>query len=186
LFSCFLASRGLDVTAVDLNEKLVERGNLIGTRTGWPLRNLVMDMRRPRLSGRFDHVTSLRVFHHLPFAGRIQVSRQLSELLVPQGTFSLTFDYLNPAPAAQISSRAAVHAQFVRASGLTLRGNQQFHDTGDRYLLHPAYHPDAEKRAWWRAISVDARSGADVAASRARRHPADGRYTLGALFMLNG
>lgn len=169
LFSCFLASHGVDVTAIDLNETLVERGKLIANRTGWPLRNLVMDMRQPRLDGLFDHVTSVCVFEHLPLAGRIRVSRELSHLLLQQGTFSLTFDYLNPAPAAMISSRAAVHAQFVRPSGLTVRGNQHFQDTGERYLLHPAYHPDAEKRGW--------RNSAAGAT--------DGRYTFGALFMVN-
>ena len=172
LFSCFLASRGVDVTAVDLNDQLVERGDAIARRTGWPLRNLAMDMRRPRLSGPFDHATSVCVLEHLPVSGRIQVGRGIGELLVPGGTFSLTFDYLNPAPTAKISSPAAVHAQFARASGLDLRGNERFHDTGERYLLHPAYHPDSVERGW-------ARSGPPHAAG-------DGRYTFGALFMQNG
>jgi len=155
LFSCFLASRGVDVTAIDLNEELVEHGNLIAARTGWPLRNLVMDIRRPRLNGQFDHAASVCVFEHLPLVGRIKAGRELGEVLVPGGTFSLTFDYLNPAPTARISSPAAVHAQFARGSGLDVRGNPEFHDTGERYLLHPAYDPGAEA----------------------------GRYTFGALFM---
>lgn len=171
LFSCFLASRGVEVTAVDLNEELVERGNLIAARTGWPLRNLVMDMRRPQLSGPFDHAASVCVFEHLPLTGRLQASRELGDLLTTEGTFSLTFDYLNPAPTAMISSPAAVHAQFVGASGLSVRGNQRFHDTGERYLLHPAYHPDAVERGWRRS------GGAE---------PAAGRYTFGALFMQKG
>lgn len=155
LFSCFLASRGVEVTAIDLNEKLVEHGNHIAARTGWPLRNLVMDISRPQLGERFDHAASVCVFEHLPLVGRIKAGRELGELLVPGGTFSLTFDYVNPGPTAMISSPAAVHAQFVRASGLDLRGNQKFHDEGERYLLHPAYDPAAE----------------------------DGRYTFGAVFM---
>jgi hypothetical protein len=162
----------VEVTAVDLNEDLVQQGNLIAARTGWPLRNLAMDMRRPNLSGPFDHATSVCVFEHLPLTGRIQASRKLGELLTAGGTFSLTFDYVNPAPTAMITSPAAVHAQFARASGLEVRGNQQFHDTGERYLLHPAYHPEAGKRGWW---------GGGVAATAGEK--GDGRYTFGALFM---
>lgn len=167
LFSCFLASRGVEVTAIDSNAEVVERGNLIAARTGWPLRNLAMDMRRPQLDERFDHATSVCVFEHLPIVGRVKASRELSRLLTPEGTFTLTFDYVNPSPTAMISSPAAVHAQFVSASGLTVRGNQQFHDTGERYLLHPAFHPDAATRGW------------------GRRPEGDGRYTFGALFMEN-
>ena len=186
LFSCFLASHGVEVTAVDLNEELVQRGNLIATRTGWPLRNLVMDMRTPQLSGGFDHVTSVCVFEHLPVSGRVQVSRAITDLLAPRGTFSLTFDYLNPAPTALISSPAAVHAQFVRASGLTLRGNQRFHDTGERYLLHPNYHPDSRGRGWPGDGGDGAPAGPQARATGARSGHAEGRYTFGALFMQNG
>jgi hypothetical protein len=168
LFSCFLASRGIEVTAIDLNAELVDHGNLIASRTGWPLHNLVMDMRRPELGGCFDHIVSVCVFEHLPMAGRIQVSRRLSDLLASQGTFSLTFDYVNPAPTARISSPAAVHAQFVLPSGLRMRGNERFHDAGERHLLHPSYHPDARRRGWRVGRCEDT---------------ADGRYTFGALFM---
>jgi hypothetical protein len=137
LFACYVASLGVEVTAIDLNEELVKQGSLIAERTGWPLSNLAIDMQEPHVSGPFDHATSVCVFEHLPLSGRVQVSRGVPELLVPGGSFSVTFDYLNPAPTAMISSPAAVHAQFARASGLGLRGNQRFHDTGERYLLHP-------------------------------------------------
>jgi hypothetical protein len=127
-----------------------------------------MDMRSPELSGRFDHIVSVCVFEHLPMAGRIQVSRRLRDLLTGQGTFSLTFDYLNPEPTPQINSPAAVHAQFVLPSGLRMRGNERFHDAGERYLLHLAYHPDAGRRGWRTGGGDDT---------------VDGRYTFGALFM---
>jgi 2-polyprenyl-3-methyl-5-hydroxy-6-metoxy-1,4-benzoquinol methylase len=146
LFSCLLASRGIEVTSVDLNQDVVDRGDVIAAETGWPMRSLVMDMRRLSFDERFDHAASVCVFEHLPLTGRVQASRELAEVLNPGGTFSLTFDYVNPSPTAKISSPAAVHAQFVQPSGLRVRGNAEFHDTGERYLLHPAYHPDAEER----------------------------------------
>jgi 2-polyprenyl-3-methyl-5-hydroxy-6-metoxy-1,4-benzoquinol methylase len=182
LFSCFMASQGLEVTAIDLNPELVERGNLIARRMGWPLRNLVMDMRRPDLAGSFDHATSVCVFEHLPMSGRIQASRTITQLLRVGATFSVTFDYQNPSPAAMISSPAAVHGQFALASGLTVRGNKPFHDNGERYLLHPSYHPDAAARGWPTGES-EPTAGRHSNERSTQARAANGRYTFGAFFL---
>src|SRR5947209_18097797 len=61
LFSCYAASRGLTVTAVDLSEELVANGERIATQTGWKLRNVQMDMADLDLDGPFEHVTSVCV-----------------------------------------------------------------------------------------------------------------------------
>jgi hypothetical protein len=172
LFSCYLASQGVEVTTLDLNKRLVAHGHRIAEATGWPLRNLVMDMARPRLDGPFDHITSVCVYEHLPVSGRVQASQALGSLLTSGGTFSATFDYMNPAPEAMISSPEAVREQFTLPSGFDVRGNERFHDTGQRYLLHPAYHPAAASHGW----KLEPGDAAPAA-------PADGRYTFGALFL---
>ncbi len=143
LFSCYMAARGLDVVTVDLNEELVAHGEALAAETGWSLRNVCMDMRdldEAKLGGHFDHITSVCVFEHIPLAGRIDVTRRIERLLEDGGSFSITFDYLNPSPLARIGSPADVQEQFVAPSGLRVRGNGEFHDTGQRYLLHPGEH----------------------------------------------
>ena len=141
LFSCYMAARGLDVVTVDLNEKLVANGDLLAAETGWSLRNVRMDMREldeAELGGRFDHVTSVCVFEHIPLAGRLEVNGRIRNLLKHRGTLSITFDYLNPAPLAQIGAPSDVEEQFMEPSGLQVRGNRAFHDNGLRYLGHPS------------------------------------------------
>src|SRR6266480_3833403 len=148
LFSLYMASRGLDVVALDLKDELVANGNDVAAATGWRLRNLQMDIRDVDLSERFDHVTSVCVFEHLPVSGRIRTNTQIRDLLREGGSFSMTFDYLNPSRLARIDSPADVEEQFVRPSGLRVRGNREFVDNGERYLLHPVHHPVAATTNW--------------------------------------
>jgi hypothetical protein len=141
LFSCYMAARGLEVVTVDLQDELITNADTLAAETGWSLRNLHMDMRDlhdAELGGRFDHITSICVFEHIPLAGRIEVGRRIHDLLAPGGSFSITFDYVNPAPLAQIGSPADVEEQFIASSGLEVRGNREFHDNGLRYLRHPS------------------------------------------------
>ena len=137
LFSFWAASRGLDVVTIDLNRDLVAHADAVAAATGWSLRNLAMDIRAVSFDEPFDHVTSVCVFEHIPVGDRVEISAKLRELLRDGGSLSLTFDYLNPAPAAQIGSPADVEAQFVTPSGLSVRGNPEFVDNGLRYLRHP-------------------------------------------------
>jgi 2-polyprenyl-3-methyl-5-hydroxy-6-metoxy-1,4-benzoquinol methylase len=144
LFSCYVASLGLEVVTVDLDRQLVANADRLAGATGWNMRNVEMDMRALRgsvLGAPFDHITSVCVFEHLPVAGRIEVTERIGELLVEGGSFSITFDYLNPSRMARIRSPHDVEEQFVAPSGLQVRGNRGFHDNGLRYLLHPFHHP---------------------------------------------
>lgn len=179
LFSYLLAARGLDVTAVDRSTHLVENANQVARRTGWRLRNRVMEIEALDLSEPFDHITSVCVFEHLPVSARVEVSSEIGRLLKPGGSFSLTFDYLNPSRLARISSPAAVAHQFVEPSGLNVRGNQQFLDAGERQLLHPFGHPRAWRAGWKRECL---RQGLFARRDALRLRLAND-YTFGALFL---
>jgi 2-polyprenyl-3-methyl-5-hydroxy-6-metoxy-1,4-benzoquinol methylase len=179
LFSCYLASRGLDVVTVDLDRRLVSHGDEIAAATGWTLRNLCMDMASLELEETFDHVTSVCVYEHIPVSGRASVSGRVRELLRPGGSFSVTFDYLNPSRLARISSPEALRRQIVEPSGLRVRGNRDFVDTGQRYLLHPCHHGAAPQHGWQELMvasgQLDARQAAETRG--------ENEYTFGALFL---
>ncbi len=140
LFSYLLASRGLEVTTVDLQEDLVENANLVARARGWNLKNYVMDMRRLNFDSSFDHITSVCVYEHIPMYDRVRINGRIRDLLRPGGRFSITFDYRNPSRFAAINTPQDVHNQFILPSGLKVRGNPVFMDTGDSYLLNPFYY----------------------------------------------
>jgi 2-polyprenyl-3-methyl-5-hydroxy-6-metoxy-1,4-benzoquinol methylase len=141
LFSYYLASKGLDVTTIDLQEQLVKNANQVAQQTGWKLENYVMDMTKLDFDFRFDHITSICVYEHIPMYARVAINRSIEKLLLPHGRFSITFDYRNPSRFARINTPNDVYEQFVKPSGLVVRENQSFLDSGHSYLLHPFYHP---------------------------------------------
>lgn len=141
LFSYFLASRGCEVVTIDVKKSLVENADKVAAEMNWNLVNSVMDINDLEFDKTFDHITSICVFEHIPINERITVNRRIKELLKEGGFFSITFDYLNPSKLAQINSPGDVTDQFLRPSGLKLRGNREFQDNLKRYLLHPFYSP---------------------------------------------
>lgn len=122
------------------------------------------------------------MFEHLPWSGRIEVSKRIGELLVESGSFSITFDYLNPSRLARIGSPADVERQFVSPAGLRVRGNREFHDNGLRYLLHPFHHPCAQAEGWQR-LAIEREQ---FEPARAGEVSSDAEYTFGALFQERG
>jgi SAM-dependent methyltransferase len=90
----------------------------------------------------FDHITSICVYEHIPVYDRVEINKSIKKLLMPGGRFSITFDFRNPSRLAMINTPGDVYEQFVRPSGLYLRENQNFVDTGICYLLHPVFHPN--------------------------------------------
>lgn len=146
LFSYYLASQGLEVTTVDLQESLVSNANQVALRTGWNLSNYARDMRTMAFNQQFDHITSICVYEHIPMFARVEINKHIKRLLVTGGRFSITFDYRNPSRFAHISTPEDVIAQFVDPSGLHIRGNERLYDTGTSYLLHPFYDPKTDWR----------------------------------------
>jgi hypothetical protein len=134
LFSYYLASKGLDVTTVDLQEDLVENANQVAEHMGWKLTNHVMDMRNMEFSSQFDHITSICVYEHIPMYERVEINSTIAKLLTTGGRFSITFDYRNPCRFARIGTPRDVADQFVKPSGLKLRGNHTFQDTVEMCL----------------------------------------------------
>lgn len=177
LFSYYLASKGLDVTTVDLQKNLVENANRVAQQMGWKLTNHVMNMSNLAFSSQFDHITSICVYEHIPMHERVEINRTIANLLTPGGRFSITFDYKNPSRSVRIDTPLDVCAQFVKSSGLSLRGNQVFLDTGKRYLLHPFYHP----RTPWK-IKLGAVGHGYFKPWEILKSKRDNDYTFGALF----
>ncbi len=178
LFSYYLASKGLDVTTVDLQEELVDNADVVAERMGWDLTNYAMDMRELDFEERFDHITSICVYEHIPMYDRVEINTRVRDLLGPGGRFSITFDYRNPSRFASIDTPADVEAQFVRPSGLDVRGNREFVDTGESYLLNPFFHPDVPRA--YRTECV--RQGHFKPWERLRTKKAND-YTFAALFL---
>ncbi len=139
LFSYYLASKGLDVTTIDLQEDLVDNANHVAGSMGWELKNCVKDMRRLDFETEFDHITSVSVYVLMPAHERIQINRTLKDLLSDGGTFSVTFDYRNPYEPYRIASSNDLYEQFITPSGLAVRGNENFYDNHQDFLLHPFY-----------------------------------------------
>ena len=152
LFSYYLASKGIKVTAIDLQKELVDNANHVAKQMNWNLENRVMDMRALDFNSTFHHITSICVFEHIPMYDRVIINEKIRNLLTKDGKFSITFDYRNPSKFAQINSPRDVYEQFVRPSGLKIRGNKEFADNGKNYLLHPFY---SKKRLWnYKRISI--------------------------------
>jgi 2-polyprenyl-3-methyl-5-hydroxy-6-metoxy-1,4-benzoquinol methylase len=139
LFSYYMASKGLHVTTVDLQQHLVDNGNLSAEIMDWNLRNYAMDMRELDFDFEFDHITSVCVFEHIPMFDRVEINKKIKAILKPGGHFSITFDYRNPSRLARINTAQDVQEQFIIPSGLAIRGNSKFHDDPKNYLLTPFF-----------------------------------------------
>ena len=178
LFSFYMASKGLKVTTVDLQEHLVENANHVARQMGWDMSNYTMDMRKLSLDYTFDHITSICVFEHIPLFDRVQINETMKAYLTGGGNFSITFDYRNPAIQAQINTPDDVYNQFVKTSGLALRGNNPFFDNGKHYLCLPKCN---EIEIWISRI-MRRIFRQDFYSFRLNGKPT---YTFGALFMEN-
>lgn len=181
LFSYYLASKGLDVVAIDLQKYLVDNANLVASEMGWKLRNYVMDMRNIKFSIKFDHIISICVFEHIPLIDRVIINKKIKNLLIEGGKFSLTFDYKNPDKCVKINSPKDVYEQFVKPSGLKIRTNEFFFDNGINYLLHPFY---SKRRIFWQYKKYCVISG-HFSLLEFFKTKNENDYTFGALFLEN-
>jgi len=183
LFSCYLASRGHEVVAIDLDQGLCDAANATGERMKWRLSGQRMDMQELVFpDAYFEHVFSICVFEHLPVSGRMACNRHVSRVLKPGGTVAFTFDYANPQSFGRLDTPDDVESQFVLPSGLSVRGNRRFADTEKRYLAPPQLF--GFNRLTRLAARLHARLRRTVRLGGGLA--GDGSYTIGALFMESG
>ena len=180
LFSCYLAARGHEVHAIDLQEGLCRQANETATIMNWRLTAQCSDMTRLAFSdASFDHVFSVCVLEHLPVAGRVRCGGQVARVLRPGGTASYTFDYRDPQAFGRLDTPEDVDRQLVAGSNLTVRGNRRFVDAGERYLTPPQCF------GLGRFTRTAAQAHALLTGSVARRRILRGdiSYTFGAIFL---
>jgi 2-polyprenyl-3-methyl-5-hydroxy-6-metoxy-1,4-benzoquinol methylase len=149
LFSCYLASLGLEVHSIDMNKALVSNGNKIAKAMQWKMTSYVMDMRKLDFADEyFDHAYSICVFEHLNHETKKAALSEIARCLKPNGTLSITFDYRNPAPMIagsgpdkseenQIKNNDDIRRNFLSTGNFDLIGNQDFYDNQKSYLAHP-------------------------------------------------
>src|SRR5690606_17676105 len=99
LFSCYLASKGVEVHSIDINPQLIDTANKIGKKMGWGMHAYAMDAQALKFDeGFFDHAFSICVFEHLDFYIKQRALVEFHRTLKPGGHVGITFDYNNPAP----------------------------------------------------------------------------------------
>jgi SAM-dependent methyltransferase len=140
LLSCYLADRGCDVTAIDLDPDLVAHASHLAEVMDWRMQAIQADMADLDLPPEtFDHIFSVCVLEHLPWRRRARAAGLWARLLKPEGSVGLTFDYRCPHADTRLDAPDDLSAQLIAPSGLRVRGNREFVDNGLRYLESPYY-----------------------------------------------
>jgi SAM-dependent methyltransferase len=144
----YLASKGHEVTSLDIDENLVQETNRAATRARLPVRALTTNLveRDPDAEslgapGGFDRAYCLCVIEHIVPPGQHRVAERMAKLVRPGGQLAITFDYgENARSEAPVRTPADVEA-LRRAIGLPLLGNKGFEDDGRRYPISRT-HPE--------------------------------------------
>ncbi len=152
LFTCFLASLGIEVHSIDINEKLVLIGNKIAKKMRWNMSSYPMNMENLDFENEyFDNAYSICVFEHLKYETKQSALSEINRCLKPNGILSITFDYRNPAPSIagfgpdtskenQLKTKEDIKRNFLSSECFELVGNQDFYDNGKSYLVHPQFN----------------------------------------------
>ena len=88
---------------------------------------------------------------HLTFELKQASLQEIARCLKPGGILSITFDYLNPAPWIMgkgpdtsainaMKTEEDIRRNFLDTECFELLGNVDFHDNGQRYLVHPEFN----------------------------------------------
>ena len=151
LFSCYLASLGIEVHSIDLNERIIANGNALAKAMNWNMHSYLMNMGHLDFPDSFfDHAYSICVFEHLDHKTKMSSLEEIARCLKPGGVLSITFDYRNPAPNVygygpdireenQLKTKDDIKRAFLSTEHFELLRNQEFHDNGQSYLVHPKF-----------------------------------------------
>jgi ubiquinone/menaquinone biosynthesis C-methylase UbiE len=152
LFTCYLASLGVEVHSIDINATFVSNGNKIAKKTGWIMFSYEMNMEKLDFEDEyFDNAYSICVFEHLNYDIKQSALSEINRCLKPNGILSITFDYRNPAPSIagfgpdtskknRLSTVEDIKRNFLKNGYFELLGNQDFYDNGKSYLVHPKFN----------------------------------------------
>lgn len=142
LFSFYLASKGINVIAVDKNPIIVNEANRIAKELDLPYVAIEQDAEDyiDNCKIQFDAITSICVFEHIEINKRMRIMKKLDKILKSSGEIALTFDYRNPSRFVGINTPDDVKNQFGCNHNLIFYGNQSFFDNHKNYLVHGFYH----------------------------------------------
>jgi len=134
LFSYYLASKGVAVTAIDVEEKAISIGDEATQKMRWHnLVNSKMDMRDLRFTSEmFDYVFSLDVLSLVNPTDREKTLKEVYRVLKPNGVFAATSSYQNPNKKRYVDEKSLKRLAY--AGGFKL---DEIIDNGKRYLVHP-------------------------------------------------
>lgn len=137
LFSFYLASKGIQVVALDLNRRIVEEANRIASIMGIDYTAVCFDAEEyvQQTDEKFDCITSICVFEHIEIKKRKRIIGQLHKCLKENGKLAFTFDYKNPLGSVGINNVNDIEDQFLCNDNLCLVGNQKFYDNDINYLI---------------------------------------------------
>ena len=129
LFSFFLASKGIEVVAIDKNELLVDEANRIAKAKKLNYNAVNMDAEEyvKTCNRKFDYITSICVFEHIALEKRKRIMLNLDKILSPKGKVAMTFDYKNPSKFVQINNNRDIHDQFGCNPNFIFMGNDEFY-----------------------------------------------------------
>lgn len=144
LFSFYLASKGIKVTAIDLNQELVDNANKIATIMGLDYTAICADAEEYLVGTeeKFDYITSICVVEHIEINKRKRIMQNLDKCLNDGGTIAFTFDYKNPSRFVMINNEQDIKDLFLCSGKLRLVENQEFYDNNVNYLVQPFYRKE--------------------------------------------
>lgn len=180
LFSLFLAYKGLNVVAIDLNDSLVKEANKIAKKLKLKYEAVCKDAEDYLLNSKikFDYITSICVFEHIEYEKRKRIINLLSKSIKKDTVIAFTFDYKNPSKFVDINTPDDVYDNLMN-DNFKLLHNQDFYDNNKNYLIHPFYR----KPIFWKykIKSIKKRNFKITEFLKIKKY---NDYTFGAIFMV--
>ena len=148
LFSFYLASKGVNVVAIDKNPKIVDEANRVASIMNLPYKAVCADAEEylNLTKEKYDYITSICVFEHIELNKRKRIIKVMDKHLNKNGVIAFTFDYKNPSRFVNINNFNDIKNQFLCNKKLLLKGNSDFYDNNINYLVHPFY----KKPIFWK------------------------------------